>query len=250
MEAIRILVAEHEPRLRSTLRFGLQQAGYLVADAPDGKKALEIIREEPPEVLLLDLRIPIIGSVALLAELRTTRSRQQPRAVALAERDDLALAIEAVRLGASDILEKPLDVTHARASIESVLREPPLERGDFEGEHGDVLEAVRVALQTGRFGTVEPAVLGPGMLSEAACLNLAGIVQEAHGRSASALKLYQRAALADSQYWPACENLQRLQELREDGASSRPVCFREVGPVATGHGPLCGGNVSPYASRL
>jgi DNA-binding response OmpR family regulator len=231
MESLRILVVERETRLRSTLRLGLQLAGYLVAEAADGRQALEIVREEPPDLVLLDLRIPVIGSVALMAELRASHLRPHPRVTVMTDPNDLALAIEALGLGASDFLQKPISVRDALSSIESILRAPREHFESTEHEYSDVLEAVRVTLQTGKFGAVEPAFLGPASLTDAACLNLAGIVQEAHGRIDNASKLYERATLADSDYWAARENLLRLRELQECGETNRAVLFREVQPI-------------------
>jgi CheY-like chemotaxis protein len=248
MESLQILVAEHDARLRRILRAGLQLTGYLVAEAADGREALEIMQQEPPDLVLLDLQIPVIGSVALLAELQATQLRPHPRAVVMGDPDDVALAIEALGLGASDFLEKPVNIKDAQDSIESVLRELPLDGENAGHWHGDVLEAVRVALQMGKFGMIEPALLGSAPLTEAACQNLAGIVHEAHDRIDGASRFYERAALADESYWPARENLQRLNELRECGETNRPVFFRQPRPIAAGHDPTHGGESSAYTS--
>jgi DNA-binding response OmpR family regulator len=197
MESRTILIATHERELRSQLRYGLQLGGFLVAEAVDGRGALDILHQEPPDLLLLDLRIPVVGSVALLAELRAIHSRPRPRATVITEPGDVLLGIEAIRLGASDFLEKPVGIEDAEASIASVLREAPnLDSPDRE--QGDVLEAVRVALQTGNYGAIDSALMSAGRICQAAYLNLAGVIHEAHGRLNGARSFYERARPGES----------------------------------------------------
>jgi CheY-like chemotaxis protein len=248
MKSLQILVADHDDESRWTLRAGLQLAGYLVSEAADGRAALEIMRQDPPDMVLLDLRIPVIGSVALLAEMQAAHLRQHPRLAVMGDPEDVALAVEALGLGASDFLEKPVQVKDAQDSIESVLRDLPIDSENAGHWHGDVLEGVRVALQLGKFGMIEPALLGPAPLTDPACQNLAGIVHEAHGRIDSASKFYERAASTDHSYWPARENLQRLNDLRERGETNRPVFFRQPRPMVAGLDPTRGGGPSAYTS--
>jgi CheY-like chemotaxis protein len=229
MDQLRILLVENDGELRSALRLGLQLGGYLVAEAHDGLTALEILRVEPPDLVLLDLRIPNVGSVAILAESRCGWRLPKPKTVVLSEREDMSLAIEALMLGASDFLEKPVTAQDVRACVESVMRGVSPDGLDGEIERDDVLEAIRAALQEGRFGTVEPVLLGPDALTDVACLNLAGIVKEAHGRVDLAAKYYQQAVLTDPSYRPAGENLRRICEVRDCGVTRQPV-FRATGP--------------------
>ncbi len=124
METLRILIAEQDRELRARLRLDLQLSGYLAAEAADGREALEIIQQEPPDVLVLDLEIPEIGSVALLAELRVVKASRRPRAIVLATSAQRPLAVELLRLGANDLLEKPVTAPQLLASITNVLEEP------------------------------------------------------------------------------------------------------------------------------
>jgi len=229
MDRVRILLAEHESELRATLRHGLQLAGHLVAEAGDGQQAMEILRAEPPELILLDLAIPAVGSVALLAELRAMRSRPRMRVIALTERRAVAVAIEAVRLGASDFLEKPVALMEVELSMQSVLHEclPDTEEC-VDGRNECVLEALRGALRAGTFAAAEAALMKVDPMTDSGFLNLAGILHEAHGRLNHARRYYERALAADVRCRPARENLKRLTELHEYGQTHRAVAFGEV----------------------
>jgi DNA-binding response OmpR family regulator len=225
METARILVAEQERELRSTLRHGLQLAGYLVAEAPDGRQAIEIVREEPPELILLDLAITAVGSTTLLAELLTMHLVPHTRVIVLTEPTTIAVAIEALRLGASDFLEKPVALVDVQASIASVLNECPPKTEEVEDASEGVFQALRGALRAGRFAAAEAALMKPDPVTDAGVLNLAGILQEAHRRVADAKKFYERAVKADGHYRPARENLKRLTELNDVGLTRRAVTF-------------------------
>jgi DNA-binding response OmpR family regulator len=208
MQGARILLAIHEPALRGILKAGLQLAGCLVAEAANGKVALDILHEEPPQLLLLDLEIPAVGSIAILAELRLALE-SPPRVITLAQLDAIAIAIESIRLGASDFLVKPVSVEDAAASIASVLDDSPPRDYLTDGRLGQI----RPALLRGAFDQAESALGLPARNSQAALLTLAGMVQESHGRIRSARDFYLRAVCADERYQPAWDHLNRLSEL-------------------------------------
>jgi DNA-binding response OmpR family regulator len=234
MDPLRILVAAQELILRAELRTQLQVEGYLVAEASNGRQVLNIVREEPPNLVFLDIALPNVGCVALLAEFALMHPQVRPRATLLARAEDIPMAVELLTLGASDFLEKPLKIQDVRSSIASALHEA--DGGPWNAHVGqaDTLEAVRVALQMGTFGTIEPTLLSADCASEAASLNVAGVVHEAYGRTASAMKFYRRAIDKDHAYWPAEENLTRLTELRDCGETSRNIVFRGLRPAPRG----------------
>jgi DNA-binding response OmpR family regulator len=209
MQDARILLAVHEPTLRGRLKAGLQMAGCLVAEAANGKLALDILREEPPQLLLLDLEIPAVGSVAILAELRLVMERR-PRVITLARLEAIATALESVRLGASDFLIKPTSTDDVVASISSVLDDSPPR--DYLTDRR--LGQIRGVLLRGTFGEAEASLGLPARNSHAGLLNLAGIVHESHGRVRSARDFYLRAVCDDERYQAAWQNLKRLSELQ------------------------------------
>jgi DNA-binding response OmpR family regulator len=209
MQGARILVAVHEPALRGSLKVALQLAGCLVAEAGNGKEALAILREEPPQLLLLDLEIPAVGSIAILAEMRIAPAHRRPRVITLARLDAIPTVIEAIRLGASDFLIKPLAADDAIASVSSVLDDSPPR--DYLTDAS--LGRIRAALLRGDFGEAEPTLGLPSRNTEAGLFNIAGIVHESHGRLRSARDFYLRAVCADERYQSAWDNLNRLSDL-------------------------------------
>lgn len=223
MEAVKVLIATQDRKLRSELRHGLQMMGHLVAEAGDGRQVLEILIEEPPDFMLLEVMIPVVGSVSLLAELKQMHSRPHPRTTLLVEAEEVPLAMDGIRLGASDFLIKPVTTEDVQSSICSVI----CSNQPDEDKSSDVVEAIHASLVAGTFGSIGCQHPSDGSGSEPALLNLAGLVQEAHGRVEAALSFYQRAMAADGAYWPAQQNHQRLLELRECGETNRQVCVEQ-----------------------
>ena len=101
-----ILICEDEPALRELVRASLD-GGYEFAEANDGYAALQLAREVAPAVVILDLMLPGLGGLEVLAELRADeRLADIPVLVITAwseKREDLVAA------GATDFLAKPFD---------------------------------------------------------------------------------------------------------------------------------------------
>ena len=228
MQGARILVAVHEPELRGSLKATLQLAGCLVAQAANGKEVLGILREEPPQLLLLDLEIPAIGSVALLAEVRNLTQGPRPRVVTLARPDAIPTAMESARLGASDFLLKPPGRQDVISSVCSVLDDSPPRDYLTDARLG----RIRAALLRGQFSDAEAELALPARNSEAGLLNLGGMIQESHGRIGAARDFYLRAVCADERYQPAWDNLNRLAELRRYDDRAWADCAGGEGFVA------------------
>jgi DNA-binding response OmpR family regulator len=136
------LVVEDDQSLREGLRTVLERAGYRVSTAIRGQEALRIIREAPPDLVILDLMLPgLDGSFVL------ERSRQEgfrAPVIIVSARDKVADKIQGLRTGADDYVTKPFDLEELLARIAVHLR-----RSHEEGEirFGEVvvdLEAKRV----------------------------------------------------------------------------------------------------------
>lgn len=221
-----ILVVDDEVNIRNSVQTCLEGEEYEVRQASNGSEALEQIYQAAPDVMLLDLAMPVMDGMTVLAELANLWSRFPTRVIVVTAHGSVKTAITAVRLGASDFLEKPFSPDELRASVASVLREKPLVTRDADEDYAQVLEHVRQALRARRFREAERELMKAGTITadDAAFLNLAGILHESHGRVDSARKFYERS-IARAQYQPARENLQRLIDVRTAGNTKRTVAF-------------------------
>src|ERR1700678_1448751 len=104
-----VLVVDDEKDLRSLLEYNLQQAGFSVTTAEDGKSALERMREAAPDLVLLDVLLPDMPGTEVLKAIRRNHPRSLPvlMLTAKGEEIDRVLGFE---LGADDYLVKPFSV--------------------------------------------------------------------------------------------------------------------------------------------
>jgi DNA-binding NtrC family response regulator len=226
----RILITDDDAGIRKMVRVCLEPT-YEVTEAGNGLEALDAIRTSAPHVVLLDLAMPRMDGMTLLAEIHQMRKDPPIRVIVMTAHGSVPTAIKALRLGASDFLEKPFVPEDVRLSIASVLDE----KRAAEPEEGfdEVLGYVRKALLDGRFAAAEALLMKAGLIADddPAFLNLAGVLHESHGRTESARRFYEKSAGKDRSYKPASENLHRLGEIRRTGKSSRKVCLgEEVSP--------------------
>lgn len=118
MATPKVLIADDEVNLCKVLSARLQQSGLQTVFAHDGMQALEIVRTQSVDVVVLDMRLPRKNGVQVLREIR--RDHPQLPCVIITAFDDTALHEEAVRLGANAVLQKPFDL---EAFTELIWRE-------------------------------------------------------------------------------------------------------------------------------
>jgi two-component system KDP operon response regulator KdpE len=118
----RILVVDDEPQLRRALRSTLSALGFVVADAESGEAALEKVREEKFDLILLDINLPGLSG---LETCRAMRARSEVRILMLTVRDRTEDKIEALDAGADGYVTKPFDVNELLARIRASLRRAP-----------------------------------------------------------------------------------------------------------------------------
>ncbi|HYB40673.1 MAG TPA: sigma-54 dependent transcriptional regulator [Candidatus Methylomirabilis sp.] len=102
---IRVLVADDERNLRELLVRELERKGHAVVGVPDGEAALERLREETADVLLLDMRMPRVEGIEVLRSLQAYP--EAPQVIVMTGFQEVSTAVEAMKLGAYDYLTKP-----------------------------------------------------------------------------------------------------------------------------------------------
>ena len=115
-QGIRVLVADDERPIRFLMEKELPRAGCIVTLAESGEDALERLRDEEFDVVLLDLKMPGMGGMEALRRIRESGAGAE--VVVLTGHPDVTTAIEAMKLGAYDYLTKPFKL----AEVEVVLR--------------------------------------------------------------------------------------------------------------------------------
>jgi len=119
----RILVVDDEPQIRRVMRATLVARGYMVSTARNGEEALEKVREERFDLVLLDINMPGIGGMETC---RIIRSQSDIPIVILSIRNAEKEKVEALDAGADDYVTKPFSMPELLARIRAALRRAPL----------------------------------------------------------------------------------------------------------------------------
>jgi two-component system alkaline phosphatase synthesis response regulator PhoP len=151
----RILVIEDEESLAIGIRDALQHAGYQVSMVHDGKSGLEAVRSGEFDLIVLDLMLPEMDGLELLANLR--KERHEVRVVILTARADEADVIRGLEGGADDYMRKPFSPGELVARVSAQFRRRALDSA--LPAHLQVAEGIEVdldRLEVHRDGTVVP----------------------------------------------------------------------------------------------
>jgi len=116
---VRLLVVDDERNIRKNLRMLLEAAGYQVEVASNGEEALAKSREQHYEIAFVDIQMPKMGGLELLRYLRGLSTKTA--VVILTAHGTVARAVEAMKLGAVDFLEKPFDPKAIRLLVEEIF---------------------------------------------------------------------------------------------------------------------------------
>ena len=117
----RILVVEDEERIRVFLQRGLGFEGYEVETAPDGKKALEMALNRPPDLVLLDIMLPEMSGIEVCRRLRENGQTELP-ILMLTAKEGIEDRVAGLDAGADDYLVKPFSFEEVLARVRALLR--------------------------------------------------------------------------------------------------------------------------------
>ena len=112
-----ILVVDDNQENRDVLSRRLQRHGYKVTTAVDGPGALQLLKETPCDLVLLDVMMPGMNGVEVLGKIRETQSPTQLPVIMATAKDQSTDIAQALNLGANDYVTKPLDFVILLARI-------------------------------------------------------------------------------------------------------------------------------------
>ncbi|HSH01536.1 MAG TPA: response regulator transcription factor [Anaerolineae bacterium] len=118
-ETAKILVIEDEERIRQFLSRGLAYEGYTVETASDGQTGLDLARENPPDLVLLDIMLPGIDGLEVCRRLRAVNTVP---ILMLTAKESIEDRVKGLDTGADDYLVKPFAFDELMARIRSLLR--------------------------------------------------------------------------------------------------------------------------------
>ena len=122
-----ILIVEDEMPLVTLLRYNLEREGFAALDAQDGEEALNIAREQKPDLVLLDWMLPLMSGIEVCRQLRRNPQTREIPIVMLTARGEEGDKLRGLDSGADDYVNKPFSPSELIARIRAVLRraKPP-----------------------------------------------------------------------------------------------------------------------------
>jgi len=224
----RILVVDDEPNVRLGYRVTLETEGLAVCEADCATKALEQFGNHDFDLAILDMRMPEMDGLDLLAEMRK-RGLNTPTVIITAY-GDIPHAVRAMQLGAIDFLQKPLTPEALRNLVSEILarhvspgspeKKEPLP-DDFPTQLAEAKRLLNLRVFEKAWTHLARALELNGQSPDA--LNLAGVYFEMQEDYDRARKLYGKAIKYGPYYEPAQQNMRRIFELFHFGSSQEPV---------------------------
>lgn len=116
-----VLVVDDEPMARTLLRLMLVRAGFEVVEAEDGYDALDKLKENQPDVLILDVMMPGIDGFSVCEEIRGDAMMAELPIIMLSAKTDLESVNKGLRVGANKYLTKPISPEELTRQVRDVL---------------------------------------------------------------------------------------------------------------------------------
>jgi PAS domain S-box-containing protein len=192
-----VLIVDDESLNREVLCRRLQREGYRPAGVHSGRAALQILRNEPFDAVLLDIQMPEMSGIEVLQALRQDQELRHLPVIMLSGLTDVERVARCIQLGAEDYLPKPINSVLLRARLGACLEKKRLR--DQEHAHLHALcaekELMSVTLRSLADAVITTDALGQiALLNEVAC-TMAGVKPEdAIGRSfAEVFPIFQRS---------------------------------------------------------
>ena len=219
----KILIVDDETNVRLNYRITLETEGYEIFEAVSAARALEELIGQSFDLAILDMRMPAMDGLELLAKMREIGITVP--AMIVTAYSDVPHAVQAMKLGAIDFLQKPLrPEDHGRIIAEILKRHAPQKAPPAESFNSHIVAAKRClnlrSFALARIHLVKALELNTKSVE---AFNLAGVLAEMLDDVDKAKKYYGQAIKLNKNYEPAQQNMRRLFELQNFGSSSEPL---------------------------
>lgn len=121
-EKIQVLIVEDEPAIAELIQFHLEREGMRTAVARTGRLALEAVKREPPDLIILDLMLPELSGMEVCRRLKQQESTRAIPVVMVTAKGEESDIVAGIELGADDFVTKPFSPRVLVARVRNVLR--------------------------------------------------------------------------------------------------------------------------------
>jgi len=116
-----ILVAEDQPHIRALIQYKLRNSGYQVVAVEDGEAALRQAHEIKPDLILLDVMMPLMTGFEVLAALKQTDDTKNIPVLLVTAQSSEVEVLKGLEMGADDYVTKPFSPNELAARVKTVL---------------------------------------------------------------------------------------------------------------------------------
>lgn len=120
-EMLKVLVADDQPEIREVFEASILAEGHLAVLAKNGREAVDIARRLPPDVVFLDVKMPVLDGFGVLEELQ--KVSPQANIVMMSAAPEVETITTAIKKGAFTFLLKPFDMAVIRSILNEVLQQ-------------------------------------------------------------------------------------------------------------------------------
>lgn len=135
----RILVVDDEEHILELLEYNLEQEGYQALKADTGEKALDILKKEEVDLVILDWMLPGMSGIDVLKKIRSSENHSQLPVILLTAKGGEISKVVGLEIGADDYLTKPFGVHELFARIKAVLRRSNINNLKREEDEGIII---------------------------------------------------------------------------------------------------------------
>ncbi|TET43677.1 response regulator [Candidatus Aerophobetes bacterium] len=120
----RIVLAEDEPQIAKLVEFKLKKEGYQVTWKENGEEALEAIKRERPDLILLDIMMPVMDGYEVLRQIKEDEKLRDIPVIMLTARAQERDVVKGIDSGAEDYITKPFHPAELLVRVKRILGKP------------------------------------------------------------------------------------------------------------------------------
>ncbi|MDH5763990.1 MAG: response regulator transcription factor [Nitrospinota bacterium] len=132
-----ILVVDDDPHIREVITFALEQAGMTPVEAMNGQKALDIVHQESPALIILDINMPEVDGFQFCREIRKT---SEVPILFLSSRDEEIDRVVGLEIGGDDYVSKPFSPRELIARVNAILKRVQAAQKPIDNKSSQVLK--------------------------------------------------------------------------------------------------------------
>jgi DNA-binding NtrC family response regulator len=205
----RILIVDDEKNIRTTLSAYLISLGYEQGIAVNGQEALDKLKDSKYDLVLLDIKMPVMDGIQVLKEVR--RLEDKTNVIMMTAYGTIENAVESMKLGAVDFISKPFTLENLKTMIDAVFSREELSESNILGFQ-ELIEFAKKCINEKKYDKaieyLKKAMVEK--LESPEPQNLLGVLYELKGDLSKAGKHYRAALELDPTYRPSQDNLERV----------------------------------------